>query len=113
VTITTHFLFEGFPLLQSQGVGLSDDGNNIDDFAELLHDDHINRAERVASWIDEKQGTVDARVLDVAIALCRELFAKICAVLILNTESALLQVGYNSNTTLMYLTMGSQLSERS
>lgn len=81
--MTTHFLFEGFSLLQGQRVGLSNDGDNINHFAELLHDDHINRAKRMTSRVDEKQGTVDARVLDVAIPLRREFFAEICAVLIL------------------------------
>lgn len=42
----------------------------------------------MTSGVDEKQSTVDACVLDVAIALRREFLAEICTVLILQCVSS-------------------------
>lgn len=79
-----HPLLERIPFFQRQAVRLGDNGHNIDNFTQLLHDDDVDRSERVASRIDEKQATVDTRVLDVAVANGCELLAKVCAVLVLD-----------------------------
>ena len=38
----------------------------------------------MSGWVDEVQAAVDARVLDVTVTHCRELLAKVCAVLVLD-----------------------------
>ena len=77
-------MLEGIPLLERQGIRLGDDRDNVDDLAELLHDNDINRAEGVARRVDEEEGTVDTGVLDVTVALRGELLAKVGAVLVLD-----------------------------
>ncbi len=77
-------MLERIPLLKSQGVRLGDDGNDVDDLAELLHNNDINRAEGVASGVNEEEGTVDTGVLNVTVALRGELLAKVGAVLVLD-----------------------------
>jgi hypothetical protein len=79
-----HPLLERITLSQRERVRLGDDRNDVDDFAQLLHDDDINRAERVAGGVDEEQAAVDARVLDVTVAHGGELFAEVRAVLVLD-----------------------------
>ena len=83
-TQSTHLDLELLALLDSQAVRLGDDGDDVDDLAELLHDDNVNGAERVARRVDEEQAAVDARVLDVAVALRGELLAEVRAVLVLD-----------------------------
>ncbi|MDA4132868.1 MAG: hypothetical protein OK454_07065 [Thaumarchaeota archaeon] len=41
-------LLEGLALLERQGVGLGDDGDDVDDIGQLLQDDDVNGLERVA-----------------------------------------------------------------
>ena len=77
-------MLEGFPLLESQAVRLGNDGDNVDDFAELLHDDNVDGTERMAGGVDEEEAAVDAGVLDVAVAHCCELLAEVRAVLVLD-----------------------------
>lgn len=76
-------MLERFPLLKSQRVGLGDNGHDVDNFAELLHDDNVNRTQGVTRRIYEEQGTMDAGVLNIAVAFCRELLAEIGTMLIL------------------------------
>lgn len=38
-------LLEGLTLLKGQGVGLGDNGNNVDDIGQLLQDDNIDGLE--------------------------------------------------------------------
>ena len=80
----THLLLERLALLESERVRLGNDGDNVHHLGELLHDDDINRAERVARRVDEEQAAVDARVLDVTVALRSELLAEVRAVLVLD-----------------------------
>jgi hypothetical protein len=81
---TTHPLLKRITLNQGERVRLGNDRNDVDDFAQLLHDDDINRAERVTGGVDEEQAAVDARVLDVAVAHSGELLAEVRAVLVLD-----------------------------
>lgn len=77
-------LLEGLSLLEGEGVGLCDDGHNVDDIRQLLQDDNINWLERVARRLNEEQAAVDAGILDVSLSLGRELLAQVRRVLILD-----------------------------
>ena len=77
-------LLEGLALLQGQGVGLGDDGHNVNHVRQLLQHHNVNGLERVARGLDEEQAAVDARVLDVTLSLGCELLSKIRGVLILD-----------------------------
>ena len=41
-------LLEGLSLLDSQGISLGNDGNNVDDIGKLLQDDDVDGLKRVA-----------------------------------------------------------------
>lgn len=71
-------------LLSSQGVGLGNDGHDVDNIGELLQDDDIDRLERVTRGLDEEEAAVNAGVLDVTLSLCCELLAQVRGVLILD-----------------------------
>lgn len=71
-------------LLEGQGVGLGNDGHDIDDIRQLLEDDNVNGLEGVSGGLDEEEAAVDAGVLDVALALGRELLAQVRGVLVLD-----------------------------
>jgi len=77
-------LLEGLALLEGQGVGLGDDGHDVDHVRQLLEHDNVDGLERVARRLNEEEAAVDARVLDVALALGRELLAQVRRVLILD-----------------------------
>lgn len=77
-------LFEGLALLQSQGVGLGDDGNHVDHVRQLLQHDNVDRLQRVTGGLDEEQAAMDAGVLDVFVAIGRELLAQVGGVLVLD-----------------------------
>ena len=77
-------MLERVTLLKRQAVRLGNDRDDVDDLAELLHDDDVDGAERVPGRVDEEQGAVDARVLDMAVALRGELLAEVRAVLVLD-----------------------------
>ena len=77
-------LLEGLALLEGQGVGLGDDGHDVDNVRQLLQHNNVDGLERVARGLDEEEAAVDARVLDVALALGRELLAQVGGVLILD-----------------------------
>ena len=81
---STHLDLELLALLDSQAIRLGDDGNDVDDLAELLHHNHVDGAERVPSRVYEVETAVDAGVLNVAVALGRKLLAQVRAVLVLD-----------------------------
>lgn len=84
VVSPADLLFEHLPLLKHQTVRLGNDRDDIDDLAQFLHDDNINRAERVAGGVDEEQTAVNTRVLDVAVPHSGELLAEVGAMLVLD-----------------------------
>lgn len=71
-------------LLKGQRVGLGDDGHDVDNVGQLLQDDNVDGLQGVAGGLDEEQAAVDAGILDVALALGRELLAQVRRVLILD-----------------------------
>lgn len=77
-------LLELQALIHGQGVGLGDDGHNVDDIRQLLEDDNINGLQGVAGGLDEEQTAVDAGVLDVTLSLGCELLSQVRGVLILD-----------------------------
>lgn len=77
-------LLELSSLLQCQGVGFGNDGDDIDDVGQLLEDDNIDGLQRVASRLDEEQAAVNTGVLDVSLTLGRKLLAQVGGVLILD-----------------------------
>jgi len=82
--LVSDSVLEGLTLFQSQGVGLCNDGDNVDNLAQLLQDDDIDGLESVTSRLDEVQAAVDASILDVAVALGGELLAQVGRVLVLD-----------------------------
>jgi len=85
--VVVHQLFpnlglEPLPLLQRQAVTLRNNRHNIDDLAQLLHHDHVNRPQGMAGGVDEVQTAVDARVLDVSVTHSRQFLAQVRAVLV-------------------------------
>lgn len=68
-------LLERLALLQSQGVSLGNDGNNVDDIGQLLQDDDIDGLKGVAGGLDEEQAAMDAGILDVTLTLSSELLS--------------------------------------
>lgn len=70
-------VLESLTLLQGQSIGLCDDGNDVDNLAQLLQDNDVNRLEGVACGLDEVQAAVDTSILDVAVALGGELLAQV------------------------------------
>lgn len=77
-------VLESLTLLQSQSIGLCDDGNDVDNLAQLLQDNDVNGLEGVACGLDEVQAAVDTSILDVAVALGGELLAQVGRVLVLD-----------------------------
>ncbi len=75
-------LLEGHSLLQGQGVGLGNDGHDVDDIRKLLQHDDINWLQGVARRLDEEQAAVDAGILDVPFTLGGELFSEVGRVLV-------------------------------
>jgi hypothetical protein len=78
----THLQLECIPLFQSKAVRLSNDRYDVDNFAQLLHHNHINRLEGVTSRVDEVYAAVNARVLNVSVTHGSQLFAKVSRVLV-------------------------------
>lgn len=77
-------LLERGPLLERQAIALRNDGHDVDKLAQLLQHHDVDRLERVAARLDEEQAAVDARVLEVPLALRRQLLAQVRAVLVLD-----------------------------
>jgi hypothetical protein len=102
-------LLEGLALLKGQGVGLGDNGDDVDDVGELLENDDIDgletefrenqlaqsilagrhkfaekRNSRMAGGLDEEQAAVDTGILDITLTLRGKLLAEVCRVLVLD-----------------------------
>ena len=77
-------LLESLSLLEGQGVGLGNDGDDVDDIGELLQDDNIDGLERVSRGLDKEQAAVNAGVLNVSLSLGGKLLAQVCRVLVLD-----------------------------
>src|SRR5438309_565647 len=69
-------------LVQCQAVTLRNDRNNVDNLTQLLHDDDVDWAKRMASGADKVKTAMYTRVLDVAVTHCSQLLAKIRRVLV-------------------------------
>lgn len=82
MSVETNLRLERLLLLNGEAVRLCDDGDDVDDVAELFHDDDVDGAQGVAGGVDKVQAAVDARVLDVAVAHGGELLAEVRAVLV-------------------------------
>lgn len=70
-------VLESLALLQGQGIGLCNDGDDVDNLAQLLQDNYVDGLESVTCGLDEVQAAVDTGVLDVAVALSGELLAQV------------------------------------
>lgn len=79
-----YSILESLSLLESKGIGLGDDGDDVDSLTELLQDDNVDWFEGVASGLNEVKAAVDPGILDVAVALSSELLAQVCRVLVLD-----------------------------
>jgi hypothetical protein len=79
-----HPLLERLPLLERQAVALRDDGNDVDDLAQLLHHENVNCLEGVSGRGDKVEGGVDAGVGNVLVAHGGELLAEVGGVLVLD-----------------------------
>lgn len=77
-------VLESLALLEGQAVALGNDGDDIDDIAQLLQDDNVNGLEGMAGWLDEEETAVDACILNVALALGCQLFVEVSAILVLD-----------------------------
>lgn len=77
-------LLELLTLLNGQGVGLGNDGNDVDNIRKLLQDDNVDGLQGVTRGLNEEETAVNAGVLDVALSLCSELLAQVRGVLILD-----------------------------
>lgn len=77
-------LLESETLLQSQGIGLGNDRNDVDNIGQLLQHDNIDGLQGVAGGLDEEQAAVDAGVLDVALTLRGKLLSEVGRVLVLD-----------------------------
>lgn len=82
--VWANLLLESISLFKCQAVRLGNNRNNIDDLAELLHDDNVNSTEGVAGGVDEEQATVNTCVLNVAVTHSCQLLTEVCTVLVLN-----------------------------
>jgi hypothetical protein len=61
----TYTLLEGGNLIIGESIRLGDDGNEIDLGVQAAHDLNIERLERVTSWLNEVDTSVDAVVNNV------------------------------------------------
>jgi hypothetical protein len=100
-------LLECLAFFEGEGIGLGDDGNNVDNIRELLQNDDINGLEatlevnwvsagylvdglsgkedsRMTRWLDKEQAAVDTGILDVTLTLSSEFLAEVGRVLILD-----------------------------
>lgn len=77
-------LLELLTLLESQSIGLGDDGNDVDDIGQLLQDDDVDGLQGMARGLDEEEAGVDAGVLNVTLSLSGELLSQVSGVLVLD-----------------------------
>lgn len=75
--LVSDSVLESLALFQSQGIGLCNDGDDVDNLAQLLQNNYVDGLESVTCGLDEVQAAVDASVLDVAIALSGKLLAQV------------------------------------
>lgn len=75
-------VLEHLPLLQGQTIRLGNHRHYIDRLRQLLQHHNVNRLKRMTGRRNEVQAAVDAGILDVPLALRRELFAEVGAVLV-------------------------------
>jgi hypothetical protein len=78
----THLNLECLPLLGRQTISLGNDRYNIDNFAELLHHNHVNGSEGVTGWVNEVQAAVNTSVLDVSVTHGGQFLTQVCAMLV-------------------------------
>lgn len=71
-------------LLEGQAVALRNDGDNVDELAQLLEHDDVNWLQGVARRLNEEQAAVDAGILEVALTLGGQLLAEVGTVLVLD-----------------------------
>jgi hypothetical protein len=95
----TDSLLEEIPLLERQRVTLGNDRNDIDDLAELLHDDDVDGLQRVTRGRDEVKGAVNPGVLDVSVTHGRELLAQVGRMLVLNVLDDRVPAGHAPKST--------------
>lgn len=76
-------ILEVQPLVDGQRVRFRNDRNDIDDLAQFLHDNHVDRTEAVASRVDEEKTAVDSGILDVSVSLGGEFLSEVGRVLVL------------------------------
>jgi len=81
---SADLLFERVALVISETVRLGNNRNDIDNFAQFFHNNHVYGAKRVSCRVDKVKAAVDARVLDVTVTHRSELLAKVRAVLVLD-----------------------------
>ena len=79
-----YSLLERTTLLEREGVGLSNDGHDVDDIRQLLENNNVDGLESMSRWLDEEEAAVDSGVLDVSLSLGGELLAEIGRVLVLD-----------------------------
>lgn len=77
-------LLEAVTFFEGQTVCFGNDGYDIDYVCQLLHDNHVDGLETVTGWADKVEAAVDARVFNVTIAHCSQLFAQVLRVLVLD-----------------------------
>ena len=77
-------LLEAVSLVEGQAVRFGNDGYDIDDVCELLHDDNVDGFQAVPAGPDKVQAAVNARVDNVPVAHRSELLAEVGRVLVLD-----------------------------
>jgi hypothetical protein len=82
--IIAYLGLEVVPLFNGKRIALGDDGNNVDNFRQLLHDNNVDWAERVTGRVDEEKAAVNASVGNVLVSHSSELFSEVGGVLILD-----------------------------
>lgn len=78
----THPLLEKLPLLERERIALGNDGYDVDDLAQLLHDNDIDGLEGMTGRCDKVETAVNTSILNVAISHCGELFAEVGGMLV-------------------------------
>jgi len=77
-------LLESSALLESQTITLGNNGNDVDEFRELLENDNVDWLQAMARRLNEEQAAMNTSVLEVALTLSAQLLAQICAMLVLD-----------------------------
>ncbi|KAI3475819.1 hypothetical protein L1887_62719 [Cichorium endivia] len=77
-------LLEQIALVHGERVGLCNDGDNVDDIAELLHHRHVDGTQSMTRGVDEEEAAVDAGIDNVSIAHRGEFLSQVGRVLVLD-----------------------------